>query len=158
MLFKNNGQHVSLSHDHKPDNEEEKKRIYASGGEVFTYLNKCGKPVGPARVWVKSQNYPGLAMSRAMGDQVGSLVGVISVPEVIHYVMDEDSFIVIASDGIWEFMTEKDVNTVVQPYYEIDDAEGAAEALVKEAFSQWKHNEVIIDDITCIVLFIDYKD
>jgi hypothetical protein len=38
--------------------------------------------MGPARVWLKHENIPGLAMSRSFGDFVASQVGVIAEPEV----------------------------------------------------------------------------
>jgi len=37
------------------------------------------------------------------------------------------------------------------------NAEGAAEALVKAAFKKWKREENVIDDITCIIVFLDVK-
>lgn len=40
-----------------------------------------GEPIGPARVWLKDENIPGLAMSRSIGDNVASSVGVIPEPE-----------------------------------------------------------------------------
>ena len=43
-----------LSIDHKPDEEDEKKRIEANGGRVDPYYDNKGKPMGPARVWLKS--------------------------------------------------------------------------------------------------------
>ena len=42
----------------------------------MSYLDADGKPVGPARVWLKTQNIPGLAMSRSLGDTVAHTVGV----------------------------------------------------------------------------------
>ncbi len=37
-------------------------------------------PNGPYRVWLKHENYPGLAMSRSIGDFVAEGVGVIPLP------------------------------------------------------------------------------
>ena len=39
-----------------------------------------GNPLGPARVWLKNNNVPGLAMARAFGDSVAGRVGVIAEP------------------------------------------------------------------------------
>ena len=98
----------SLSFDHKPDNAAEMSRIEASGGYVRTYMLPDNKPVGPARVWVRGSNppIPGLAMSRSFGDWVASSVGVSSDPEIMaHSITSEDKFILIASDGVWEFLS-----------------------------------------------------
>lgn len=58
------------------------------------------------RVWLKDQELPGLAMSRSLGDQVAHSVGVSSIPEITEYILElEDKFVVIATDGVWEFLT-----------------------------------------------------
>ena len=66
-----------------------------------------------------------------------------------------DKFLVVASDGIWEFLSSQDVAQIIYPYYEANDAEGAADAVVKEAHRRWTDEEDIIDDITCIVIFLE---
>ena len=43
----------------------------------------------------------------------------------------DDKFIVIASDGVWEFLNNDDVASIVLPFFEKRNAEGAAEALVR---------------------------
>lgn len=57
-----------LSNDHKANQEGEKSRIEAAGGVVDSYHSISGVALGPARVWVKGAQYPGLAMSRSIGD------------------------------------------------------------------------------------------
>ena len=53
---------------------------------------------------------PGLAMSRSLGDKSGREVGVISDPEVYEIILkEEDKFIIIASDGVWEFLSNAEV-------------------------------------------------
>ena len=41
--------------------------------------------VGPYRVWVKGKSYPGLSMSRSIGDMDAKNVGVIPNPEFVEY-------------------------------------------------------------------------
>ncbi|CAI2359381.1 unnamed protein product [Moneuplotes crassus] len=150
---------LELSRDHKPENKDEKERIESNGGEIQPYLNDKGKQVGPMRVWVKSQNFPGLAMSRSFGDQVASYVGVSVYPEIKETTLTpDDAYVIIASDGVWEFMENREVAEIVYEYYAQGNAERAAEEIVREAFNRWKKNEVIIDDITCIILFLDVKN
>jgi hypothetical protein len=50
-----------------------------------------------------------------------------------------------------------DVAKIIYPFYLKKNAEGAAENLVREAFKIWKRDEDVIDDITCIVIFLDIK-
>lgn len=76
--------------------------------------------------------------------------------EVFRFKLErQDKFIVVASDGIWEFLSSQDVAEIVYPYYQKDNAEEAADALVKEARERWEKEEEVIDDITCIVIFLD---
>jgi serine/threonine protein phosphatase PrpC len=60
--------------------------------------------------------------------------------EIIEYeVQNDDEFLVIASDGIWEFMSNEDVARIARdPYYFKSAPEAAANALVKEAYKRWK--------------------
>jgi serine/threonine protein phosphatase PrpC len=75
--------------------------------------------VGPNRVWLKHEDVPGLAMSRSIGDNVAHTVGVTAVPVVREYFLKEDDTIcIIASDGVWEFMSNKEVAEIAYSYYE----------------------------------------
>ena len=64
---------------------------------------------------------------------------------------------VLASDGVWEFLKNQEVANIVYPYFLQKNAEGAAESLVRAAFKRWKREESVIDDITCIIVFLDVK-
>ena len=46
--------------------------------------------MGPARVWVLNQTYPGLAMSRSLGDLYGKQAGVIAEPEISTFTYDPE--------------------------------------------------------------------
>ena len=70
----------------------------------------------------------------------------------------DDKFIVIASDGVWEFLSNEYIANIVMPFFEKRNAEGAAEAVVRESYLKWKSEEDdIIDDITCVIVFLDVK-
>jgi serine/threonine protein phosphatase PrpC len=122
---KNPGRHwmsIALSRDHKPDERDEAMRIFQHGGRVEAYQDEEGNPLGPARVWLKNEDIPGLAMSRSIGDLVAASVGVIYEPETLEYsITNEDKFIVIGSDGIFEFLSNEDVVKIVVPYWKADD-------------------------------------
>ena len=98
-------------------------------------------------------------MSRSFGDQVACRVGVNAVPEISELRMTPaDKVIILASDGVWEFLENQQVADIVYPFFLQRNAEGAAENLVRAAFKQWKREENVIDDITCIVIFLDIRD
>ena len=144
---------IPLSKDQKPNDPEEKKRIELKGGEVAQYEDD-GIKVGPYRVWAKGQTYPGIAMSRSIGDFVASTLGVIPEPFCFEEIIDKDTkFIVVASDGVWEFLTNKKVANIVLPFYEKNDPDGACKALIKQATDWWNKEDIVVDDITVIIIF-----
>ena len=111
--------------------------------------------MGPSRVWMQSENIPGLAMSRSFGDKVASEVGVISVPDIFEVnLKDFHKILILASDGIWTVLTNDRVIEIAEKYYKSDQAEMACAALVNEATDNWNKAGQIIDDITVIVVFI----
>lgn len=55
-------------------------------------------------------------------------------------------------------MQNEDIANIVMPFYEKKNAEGAAEAVVRESYLKWKAEEDdIVDDITCVIVFLDVK-
>jgi serine/threonine protein phosphatase PrpC len=49
-------------------------------------------------------------MTRSFGDEVAGNVGVIAEPEVTELELTEnDKFVIMASDGIWEFISSQEV-------------------------------------------------
>lgn len=72
------------------------------------------EPIGPPRVWLRDVNLPGLCMTRSFGDNVGASVGVIDKPEVVSYEIDPaDRYLLVMSDGIFEFMENQEVMELV---------------------------------------------
>ena len=84
-------------------------------------------------MWLKYCDIPGLAMTRSFGDALAGAVGVISEPgnlidkdaeikltilEIMdRYYEEDDKFIVLASDGIWDFMPNEEVIGLVLNIY-----------------------------------------
>lgn len=145
---------AQLSIDYKPDLPQEKERILSSGGVVEKMKNEFGEGVGPFRVWAKGKDYPGLAMSRSIGDFKGKEVGVIAVPGIMEYDLCEASkYIVICSDGVWEFLNNEIVKDLGKSFYLNDDPSGFCHHIVNNSVVQWEKKEIIIDDITIVVVF-----
>ena len=69
-----------ITRDHKPDDPDEQARILSMNGRIESYKGRYGENVGPARVWLKHEQYPGLAMSRSIGDACAHSVGVSALP------------------------------------------------------------------------------
>jgi len=90
-----------------------------------------------------------------MGDGLAHEWGVIADPEIqIIDLTAEDQFIVIASDGVWEFLSNEAVAKIVEKYFLKNLPEEAANHLVKASVKKWKEEEEVIDDITCLVIFL----
>lgn len=126
------------------------------GGRVEPIKGPNNTFLGPMRVWLKDEDSPGLAMSRSLGDQQAHIAGVITEPEVLKFQLTpDDKFIVIASDGIWEFMENETVAKIVWPFYIQHSPEAAGNALVRAAAAKWKEFDTVIDDITCVIIFLE---
>jgi len=84
--------------------------VIRSGGRIDSFRDSVGNAVGPLRVWLKNEDVPGLAMTRAFGDDVASRVGVTCEPEILELDLEkDDKFLVLASDGVWEFLDNIDI-------------------------------------------------
>lgn len=109
-----------LSNDHKPNDANERTRIYSHGGEVYfrTGSNFSSYATGENEESVIHRVLPGrLSVSRTFGDidaKIASLGGkpgvVIAEPEVrVYEARDNQDFILIGCDGIFDKLSSSDV-------------------------------------------------
>ncbi|CAN8070735.1 unnamed protein product [Agarophyton chilense] len=142
---------ISLTEDHIPEVPRERKRIESAGGRVERWT-PANLDTGPARIWLKDKRLPGLSVSRVIGDTI--LSGIVSSePEITSYKLTEqDQFIIVATDGIWNVMSNQDVVQFIAAHGE-KSAQRISEALVRRAAAQWFANGgETIDDISAIVV------
>ncbi|PKA57086.1 putative protein phosphatase 2C 12 [Apostasia shenzhenica] len=136
------GSVLFMSADHRLDaNEDEVKRITASGGEVGR-LNVCGgAEFGPLRCWPG-----GLCLSRSIGDMdVGEFI--VPVPHVKQVKLTSGGGrLIISSDGVWDALSSEVAFSCSRGL----PPEAAAEQIVKEAVQ----TKGLRDDTTCIVVDI----
>ena len=145
---------IPLSTDHKPDLPGEIDRIHLNGGIVDKITNMYGEKVGPPRVWKVEANYPGLAMSRSLGDFQAKECGVIATPQIEEYIINRNSkYMVICSDGVWEFITNEQVRDLGNVFFNKNDVGGFCRELVKFAVHNWEQFDIIRDDITIICIY-----
>ncbi|CAN0394159.1 unnamed protein product [Ectocarpus sp. 12 AP-2014] len=119
-----------------------------------------------ARVWLDAtKTLVGLAMARSIGDLAVKRVGVIALPEVTEYVLQpEDEFLVLASDGVWEFIDNQEASSlriaseIVQGFFDRgEDAAGACKGLMEMANRRW--SDMVgdyRDDITATVVKLPF--
>ncbi|KAL7564761.1 hypothetical protein ACA910_010168 [Epithemia clementina (nom. ined.)] len=144
-------QGINLTQDQNPDSPLEMERILKLGG----YISPPPGPGLSARVWLDSDmTQIGLAMARSIGDHAVSDVGVIADPVVsTHTVTAGDEFMILASDGVWEFLNTQEAVQIVGDHLEELGATKACQALIEAAASKWHEEEgEYRDDITAIVV------
>ena len=150
----NNLESAQLSIDYKPELPNEKNRILMSGGDVEQMKDEYGQKVGPYRVWARGKDYPGLAMSRSIGDLKGKIIGVVPDPGIMEYDLCESSkYITICSDGVWEFLSNEVVTKIGKFYYLEDNASEFCHQIINNSVYMWQKNENNIDDITVVAVF-----
>lgn len=107
----------------------------------------------PPRVWHPTGDYPGTAFTRSFGDKVAEELGCFAVPEMLtHDITPEDRIIVLASDGVFEFLTNQSVIDICAKF---TDPLEACRAVVAESYELWLQYELRTDDITMICIFVD---
>ncbi|KAG5612125.1 hypothetical protein H5410_023406 [Solanum commersonii] len=123
------GSAIPLSIDHKPDRSDERERIEQAGGFI---------------IWAGTWRVGGvLAVSRAFGDKMLKPY-VVADPEIQEEEIDGVEFLIVASDGLWNVLSNEEAVTLVQ---DIKDAEAASRRLIEEAYSRGSS-----DNITCVVV------
>jgi serine/threonine protein phosphatase PrpC len=99
--------------------------------------------------------YPGLSISRSLGDLLSHNIGVSSEPNVrVLELTQNDHFVVIASEGIWSHMSAEDVGEIVSEFAAKDP--GISCELVWQKVKEKCHTEGhILSDTTFIVSQIE---
>ena len=143
-----------LSNDHKPDLPQELARIQSKGGRVDKLTDQYGNKVGPNRVFKAGLTYPGLAMSRSLGDFQAKDCGVITEPEINEFRINHNSkYMVICSDGVWEFMQNEQVRDLGNKFYAKKEVGPFCTNLVQQAVNNWEQQDIIRDDITVVCVY-----
>ncbi|KAM7259538.1 hypothetical protein ACFE04_015279 [Oxalis oulophora] len=158
---------VDLSIDQTPFRDDELERVKLCGARVLTLdqieglknpdLQCWGTEEGddgdPPRLWVPNGMYPGTAFTRSLGDSVAETIGVVANPEIVVLELNQDHpFFVLASDGVFEFLSSQTVVDMVAKY---KDPRDACAAIVAESYRLWLQYETRTDDITVIVVHIN---
>ncbi|KAJ3679473.1 hypothetical protein LUZ60_017484 [Juncus effusus] len=117
---------TALTRDHKPSLLDERQRIETAGGTVI------------------SGRINGLALSRAFGDRHLKHF-VPAIPDTQEVEVDDTlKWIIVASDGLWDVITNERAKEIVSKE---DNARIAASMLMSEALTR-----LSLDNITCVVV------
>ncbi|XP_019439753.1 PREDICTED: probable protein phosphatase 2C 35 isoform X1 [Lupinus angustifolius] len=155
-----------LSSDQTPFRRDECERVKQCGARVLsvdqveglkdpniqTWGDEETQGGDPPRLWVPNAMYPGTAFTRSVGDNLAETIGVIAVPEVSTVRLTPNHlFFVVASDGIFEFLSSQ---SVVDMAVSFSDPRDACAAIAGEAYKLWLEHENRTDDITIIIVQI----
>ncbi|KAK8936443.1 putative protein phosphatase 2C 35 [Platanthera zijinensis] len=155
-----------LSNDQTPFRKDEYQRVSLCGARVLSvdqvegvkdpdiqsWGNEENDEGDPPRLWMQNAMYPGTAFTRSVGDSTAESIGVIAVPEVLTIKITPDHlFFIVASDGVFEFLSSQAVVDMVGGFKDPGDA---CSALAAESYKLWLEHESRTDDITVIVIHI----
>jgi len=157
QIDNSNYEFIELSHDHKPENKEERERIEKLGGEVAQeyFIGNEDKPAGPFRVWNKGCNYPGIAVSRTLGDKIAELIGVIPDPDILEFnIEDKSKYIIMGSDGVFDYLSNSDIMDIAGSLLIRNNPDKACLDIIKKAAELFKEKENRIDDITINIIIL----
>jgi serine/threonine protein phosphatase PrpC len=147
-----NGTAWDLTRDHKPNDPYEKSRIEELGGAVVWCgdSDKMGEPILERGIYRVNGN---LALSRAIGDR-SERPSVTADPEIISApIQDDDDFIILATDGLWDVMDSNDAVDLVQTLREAGhDLHKISTLVVEEALRRGTY-----DNITVVIIWLQRK-
>ena len=148
-----------LSEDHKVNLPAEQARIEAAGGWVRPESGDADD-FNPARLYEQKGKPwlgPGLCVARCLGDLKANRCGLIPTPEIcMHTAQRTDLFLILASDGVWEFIDNDEAVAIVGQFYDKGlPALDACRFLIAKAALCWRKFEGDYrDDITAIVVYL----
>ncbi|CAH9129865.1 unnamed protein product [Cuscuta epithymum] len=154
-----------LSNDQTPFRSDECERVKLCGARVLSVDQVEGlkdpdiqswddevEGGDPPRLWFQNGVYPGTAFTRSVGDSIAEKIGVIAVPEVLTVKLTTNyPFFIVASDGVFEFLSSQ---TVVDMANRYPDPRDACSEIAAEAYKRWLEHETRTDDITIIIVYI----
>jgi serine/threonine protein phosphatase PrpC len=161
---------LELTTDQTPFREDECDRVQRAGARVMTldqmeglkernvrcWTNEADCDGDPPRLWSPTGTYPGTAFTRSIGDSVAESIGVFAEPEITEIEINSNMpFLIMASDGIWEFVSSQRAVDIVAG---CKDPAEAAQALVSTAYKSWLKKETRTDDISVAVLFFSFAE
>jgi len=145
---------VQLTTDQKPNVPQEAERIKRCNGRVFALKDEPSV----LRVWLPDEDCPGLAMARSLGDYRLKRHGVVSEPEVTHRrVAPGDLFIILATDGVWDVLSNEEVVSIVCA---TPRKQHASKAVAEAAAQRWRtrYPTSRVDDCSAVCLFLRDQD
>jgi serine/threonine protein phosphatase PrpC len=163
---------VPLSKDQTPHRTDEAQRCIQSGARILSFgqINPVSdddsETEDPPRVWAQDGKYPGTAFTRSIGDSVAERLGVYAVPEMLSLrISPKELIIVLASDGIFDVMSNQQVIDMCYQHYDQDPSQ-ACKDVIDYSHNEWLKAEecsdendpkASYDDMTMTCIFICHE-
>jgi serine/threonine protein phosphatase PrpC len=146
-----------LTTDSRLDKTEEMQRIVSSGGVVSQRKSPEGDLAGPLRVFEKnSDQFPGLSVSRSLGDLIASKLGVTHEPIIsVHTLDPQDQYIVFGTGKLWDvFDDDNHVGLFVDAYTNRRGNISCAEAISFQAQKKLRaiSSDSFVDDLSVVLV------
>jgi len=148
---------VSFStNDHKPSNPVERDRVIKNGCEISVSIAENGEELEKICVEGERGRAPELGFTRSLGDLMYKSYGVIAEPEIFKLekeLEDGSGHFILASDGVWEFLTNEDVAKLAHSCLQQGMAKDSiVREVAKVARAKWKEEDDYCDDISVIMV------
>ena len=98
--------------------------------------------------------YPGLSISRSLGDLLAHHIGVTSEPQVaVREIESGDKFMTIATDGVWSHLAPEEVGEIVGEFG-LKDAQTTCDLITQKINDICRQDNQDTEDITFIISHI----
>lgn len=152
---------MELSQDHKPAREDERQRVEQSSAVLLSERQIRGSG-DHSKIYVCRERggtiVYGVLFTRSVGDlDAHTHLGVSTKPEIKRHPLPPGRcFLVLASDGLWDHMSSREVAEFVG---KVDDPQTAAASLTERAKDLWdiRDHDLRRDDITIVVARLDAR-
>lgn len=143
---------VAETTEHKPSVDSERERVERLGLELQTTIHEDG--FVEERLFVAGEDFPGLCMTRSLGDLCVKHHGITAEPEIVTWkIRETESYMLVASDGVWDFLSCDEVSDIVLRCLATGTLEEATLKLLAAAKEKWsEYDEWYCDDITLILI------
>jgi len=152
VLGRRDGTAIRLSQDHTPDLPGERKRIEQEGSSVVLTSQGIWRIVLPSR---RGSGVAGLSVSRGFGDleYKGATKVVSAVPDVFlrNVDLEEDSFAILGSDGIWGPVSDEEAVRIV--CMTLRGGGPDPQRVAAQQIAELAHAREPSDDKTCVVVW-----
>lgn len=112
MKFETDPEKTGITYLFDPNEiNTEIRRIYENGGETRQLSGET-----KSRIFIKGKYFPGMIITRTLGDQIGNGIGCICLPHVSRFVLQKDIkyYLIICTDGINNVLSYDKMINIIQ--------------------------------------------